>query len=170
MTLISFLKEILTDTVRTLTSKEGLKNLYCVSLYRNAVYLMLNLIVVAVTGFGFWIVAIKLCSIEGVGLASAAISTICLLALLSDLGLDYRLIRFLPCSGERVRDTINSYFTLREAISVILSFIFLAGLNIWSPALLLIRKHPMFLTTFWFYPELHHSKIPFLVERYNYCV
>jgi O-antigen/teichoic acid export membrane protein len=137
---ISFVKTTITDLAKILTSKEGLKSLYGVSLYRNAVYLMLNSGVFALTGFVFWIAAAKLYPAEAVGLSSAAISAIGLLAVLSTLGLDYGLIRFLPGSGEKANDMINSCFTIGGVVSIVVSGIFLAGLGIWSPALLPIRE------------------------------
>ena len=42
MKLLSFIKETLADAVGILRSPEGLKSLYGVSLYRNAVYLRLT--------------------------------------------------------------------------------------------------------------------------------
>lgn len=146
--LISFAKETLTDAARIITTKEGLKGLYGVPLYRNAVYLILNSGAVAMTGFFFWLLAARLYSTEAVGLASAAISATALIALISTIGLDYALIRFLPGSGDKARSMINSCFTLTGAISIALAFIFLAGLKIWSPALLLIQEHPVFFTIF----------------------
>ena len=148
MKLVSFAKETLTDATRIITTKEGLKKLYRVPLYRNAVYLMLNSGAVNVTGFFFWLLAARLYSTEAVGLTSAAISAIALLTLVSTIGLDYALIRFLPGSGDQARSMINSSFTLTGAISIALAFIFLAGLKVWSPALLFIREHPVFFTVF----------------------
>jgi len=146
--LISFAKETLTDAARIITTKEGLKSLYGVPLYRNAVYLMLNSGAVNITGFFFWLLAARLYSTEAVGLASAAISATALLTLISTLGLDYALIRFLPSSGDKARSIVNSCFTLTGVISIALAFIFLAGLKVWSPALLPIREHPVFFTVF----------------------
>lgn len=143
-----FLKETFSDAARTLTSKEGLKSLFDVSLYRNAVYLMLNSSILALTGFFFWILAARLYPVEGVGFASAAISAMGLLALLSTLGLDYGLIRFLPNAGDKARDMINSCLTIGGIVSIALSLIFLAGAHIWSPALLAIRGHPVFFAAF----------------------
>jgi len=142
-----FLK-VITEAIDTVTSRQKLKSLYGVSLYRNAIYLMLNSAMLALTGFFFWVIAARLYPVEGVGLASAAISAIGLLALLSTLGLDYGLIRFLPNAGEKASKMINSCFTLGALLSIILALIFLAGLNIWSPALLPIREHPVFFAGF----------------------
>ena len=84
--------------------KEGLLNLFRLSLYRNAIYLMLNSAMYGLTGFFFWIVAARLYPPEVVGLASSVIAAIGLLSLLSTLGLDYGLLRFLPAAGDEARE------------------------------------------------------------------
>lgn len=146
--LVSFIKETIVGAVKAITSKEGLKSLYGVSLYRNAVYLMLNSAILAFIGFFFWMIAARLYPVEGVGLASAAISAVGLLAVLSTLGLDYGLIRFLPNSGDNANKIINSCFTIGGLVSIALSLMFLAGLPFWLPVLLPIREHPVFFSGF----------------------
>ena len=47
-------------------------------------------------GFFFWIVAARLYALEQVGLATALISSLALVALFSTLGFDSSIIRFLP--------------------------------------------------------------------------
>jgi len=148
MRLISFIKETVSDAVKVVTSKERIRRLYGISLYRNAIYLMLNSAVVAATGFIFWLIAARLYSTGAVGLSSAVISAVQLLALFSILGLDSALIRFLHSSGEKARDMINSCFTISGVVAIALSLIFLAGLNIWVPALLALREHLIFLVIF----------------------
>jgi len=142
------LKQRLSNVIKIATPIQGIRGLWGLSLYRNSIYLMLNSGILAVTGFCFWVVAARLYPVEGVGFASAAISAMGLLALLSTLGLDYGLIRFLPSADDRANDMINSCFTVGGLTSIILALIFIAGLNIWSPALLPIREHPMFLAAF----------------------
>jgi len=93
-------------------------------------------------------VAARLYSASNVGLASATISAATLLALLSTLGLDYGLIRFLPTSGDKANNIINSCFTVGGLASIALCLIFVAGLGICSPALLPIRAHPVFFVSF----------------------
>jgi len=91
-----FVKATFFDALRIVRSPEkGIKSLYGVSFYRNAVYLMLSSGVTAALGFVFWILAARFYSASDVGLASAIISAAGLLALLSTLGLNYGLIRFL---------------------------------------------------------------------------
>jgi O-antigen/teichoic acid export membrane protein len=92
--LATFVKATLAGAFKAVTSKEGLKSLYLVSLYRNALYLMVYYLATGLTGFLFWAVTARLYPAEEVGLASSVISAMGLLALLSTLGLDYGIIRF----------------------------------------------------------------------------
>jgi len=140
--LFNFTKETFTE-VKALTTKEGLKHFYGVSLYRNAIYLMLNSAATAFLGFVFWILATRFYSAEEVGLASAVIAAASFLAMLSTLGLDYGLIRFIPNSGEKSNILVNSCLTVGGLAAIVFSLIFLAGLNIWSPALVFLRQNPL---------------------------
>lgn len=146
--LTGFIRNTLTDTVKILTTRSGLKSLYGISLYRNAVYLMLNSAALALSSFLFWIAAARFYSTESVGIASAAISAAGVIVLLSNLGFDHGLIRFLPRAGNRAGEMINSSFTLTGLVSLVLAIIFLARLDIWSPALLILRGSPVFITVF----------------------
>ena len=128
--------------------RDRLRGLLGVSLYRNAGYLTLTSGTNSLSGFLFWAVAARLYPAEGVGLASAAISAMGLLALLSTLGLDYGLIRFLPGSGDRARSILNSCLTLSGVVAIALAAIFLAGLKVWSPALLRVQQNPVFFVSF----------------------
>jgi len=148
--LITFGKETLTDARQIIISRDGVKNLYQVSLYRNAVYLVVYSAASNLTGVLFWIVVARLYDTEAVGLASAAISAIGFVVLFSSLGLDYGIVRFLPGAGSRTGDIINSCFTTTGLVAVILAGIFLAGLGVWSPALLSIGVNPAFLASFIF--------------------
>jgi len=60
MRLLNFLRETFADALGILRSPEGLKSLYGVSLYRNAVYPMLTSRTTAVLGFAFWVVVVRL--------------------------------------------------------------------------------------------------------------
>jgi O-antigen/teichoic acid export membrane protein len=109
---------------------------------------MVNNVVVQATGFFFWMAAARLYTTEAVGLASAAITSMTLLATISTLGLDYSLIRFLPDAGDKVKNMINTCFTTSGIASIVLAFVFMAGLSIWSPALIPIRQDSLFLVIF----------------------
>ncbi|MFC1943689.1 oligosaccharide flippase family protein [Chloroflexota bacterium] len=148
MRLLSFAKETLVDAARMLTSKEGLKSLYGVSLYRNAIYLIMTNLAGPLIGFAFWIVAARFYTAEDVGLVAALIAILGLLTLLSTLGLDFGLIRFLPHSGQSANRIINSSLTISGLASIVFCGIFLAGINIWSPALLILVQEPIYLAAF----------------------
>ena len=114
-----FLKQTLLDIIKIATYKKGIQQLFGISLYRNAFYLMLNSVAVAVTGFIFWAIAARLYPVEGLGFASATISAMTLLALLSSLGLDYGLVRFLPTSSKEATTIMNSCFTVGGLVSIV---------------------------------------------------
>ncbi len=139
---------VLSWVVATLTSKERLRQRLNVSLYRNALYLMTTHALTGGFGLVFWLVAARFYRAEDIGLASAAISAMMLLALLGTLGLDYALIRFLPNSGRVSGAMINSSLTLGGLASIIAALIFMAGLDLWSPALLFLRQHPVLFLAF----------------------
>jgi len=145
---IFILKQRLSNVIKIATPIQGIRGLWDIPLYRNSIYLILSSGILAILGFIFWAVAARLYPVEGVGFASAAISAMALLALLSTLGLDYGLMRFLPSSDRKASEVMNSCFTVSSLASIAVSAIFLAGLHLWSPALLAIREHPTFFASF----------------------
>lgn len=92
-------------------------------------------------GFLFWMVAARMYPAQAVGLTAAVISAVGLLAMLSVLGLDHAMIRFLPGASDP-EGIINSSLTLGVGVAVAASLIFLAGLGLWSPALASVRQSP----------------------------
>ena len=82
-----------------------------------------------------------------VGVGSAIISAVYFLALLSTLGLDVAIIRFLPKSQKPV-ELINACLTLNGIIALVIGGIFIAGLSLWSPALVFVRENAMFILAF----------------------
>jgi O-antigen/teichoic acid export membrane protein len=90
-------------------SVKRLKIHFDVPLYRNAYYLMANAATTSLLGFVFWMVVAKFYSPVDVGLASATISAMGLLASLSNLGLGFGLIRFLPSAkGKATRMVLTT--------------------------------------------------------------
>jgi len=148
MRFISFINEIASDVAQALTSKERFKAFFRVSLYRNAIYLMSANALASLAGFVFWIIVARFYTAEDVGLASAAISAVMLLVSFSHLGLGHGLIRFLPHAGKDASSMINSCFNTSALISILVSVIFIAGLGLWSPALLFLRQNPVYLAAF----------------------
>lgn len=120
-------------------------------LFKNAYLMMIGTIANSVLGFLFWMTATRYYAVEVVGLTSAIISSIGLLAIFSDLGLSIGLIRFLPNAGKNGNNMLNTFLTLIAFASAIIALVFLAGLDFWSPALLLLRQDKAFLITFVFF-------------------
>jgi len=146
--LLAFVKDALADATGVLGSREGFKAFLRVPLYRNALYLMIANIVNAFLGFVFWIIVARFYNVEDVGLASAAISSILLLASFSHLGLGSGLVRFLANAGKSANSMINTCLTISSLVSIIVAIIFIAGLGWWSPELIFIKQNPIYLAAF----------------------
>ena len=116
-------------------------------LYANALYLMLSTIVTSLCGFFFWLIVARFYSEAVVGYSSAIISALNLLAVLSLVGLNTSLVRFLP-QADSPPKMINTCFTLGSLVSLLAAAIFLAGLDFWSPALSFIRENAIFCLAF----------------------
>ena len=117
-------------------------------LFINAYFLMGRTAINAISGFAFWALAAIFFKTEDIGLASAIISAATLLASFSTLGLGFGIIRFLPNAGENGRRLINFCFTVAGSVGMILGLIFILGLNLWSPNLILVREQPLFFISF----------------------
>ncbi len=125
-----------------------MKQIIRVPLYSNALFLMGASAFSALIGFVFWIVAARFYSDEAVGLASAMISAMGLVVSFSKLGLEMGLVRFLKTHNEEPNAIINTVFTVGLLVCLAAGFIFIAGLDLWSPALLFIRENPFYLFAF----------------------
>jgi O-antigen/teichoic acid export membrane protein len=113
------------------------------SLYRNSIYLMLGTAIMAALGFIFWAIVSRMYTAEQVGLATTVISVMGLITSFSLLGLNTGLIRFLP-SSDRKNDKINTCFSLAAVVTIIISTIFLLGLQGFSPKLIFIKKNVIY--------------------------
>ncbi|OEC86113.1 MULTISPECIES: lipopolysaccharide biosynthesis protein [Methanobacterium] len=113
-------------------------------LYKNSFFLLLSSISNGAIGFVFWIIAAKMYPQEDIGITTALISSMTLIVILSGVGLDQSLIRFFP---ERDKNSIFNTIILTSIISSIMfAIIFLAGINIWSPKLIIIIEYtPLFI-------------------------
>ncbi|GEM_PF-253290 len=123
-----------------LTPVEWLKQILAPPLYTNALYLMANTIAMAFLNFVFWVVVARLYSTADVGFASAVISAAMVLIMLSSLGFDSSLIRFLPQS-EKPHQLSNTTFTIGGLVGFLSATIFLAGISLWSPALNYLKEN-----------------------------
>jgi len=139
--------KVIAEAIDIITSREKLKQTVATPLYSNAFYLILNTGVLALLGFFFWMIVARFYTEAEVGFSSAIISAINLLALISMVGLNISIVRFLP-RADKPRDLINSCYTLSGLISLAVAGIFLAGLGFWSPALAFVNQHAVFAAAF----------------------
>ena len=128
---------------------DSLKKYSSEPLYRNSIAMILNSAFSAIFGLLFWIAAARTMTSKDIGLATAAISAATLIVGLSRLGLEEGLMRYLPdCKNKSGLYSTIAAVTL--ALALILATVFLAGLEIFSPALIFIRKG-WFLPVFYVY-------------------
>jgi len=119
-------------------------------LFKNSYYLFASTLSTAGFGFFFWILAARFYTVEEVGLGSAILSAIWLISIFSSLGFDVGLIRYLPDEKDKSR-MINSCFTVSGLIALLLSVVFILGLHIWSPALMILQEYTFFKVVFVMY-------------------
>ncbi len=117
------------------------------SIYRNSFFLLANTVLTSGLGFFFWMLVAHFYNVADVGTAAALISAVNLLSMLSLVGLGDAIIRFLP-SSEKPTEMINSCITLSATCAVALAAIFIAGMGLWSPALIFIRENTVTLVAF----------------------
>ncbi len=108
-------------------------------LYRNSFYILLTLITGAIFGFFFWIIAAKIYPQEDVGINTALISAVSLIAILSFMGLDQSIIRFFP-DGNRLKILVTSSIIIALS-TLFFGLIFVSGINIWSPQLAVVKDN-----------------------------
>ena len=126
-----------------------MKRIFDDKLYGNATYLMATTVMNSALGFVFWYIIARLYPPSEVGLATVIISSMTLLAMLSTLGFDIGLMRFLPqAGGKESNRIISSCLTLGFLISLILSLIYLAGIEVWSPVLIQLKQDVFFAAFF----------------------
>lgn len=116
-------------------------------LYKNSFFLLLNSGTSSILGFVFWILAARFYSPSQVGVISALVAAIMLLATFSRLGFDMGVIRFLSTTEDKA-GMINACLTITGLASLTLSVIYVAGLDFWSPALSFIHTDMLFLVSF----------------------
>ena len=110
----------------------NLKNSLTDSLTRNASFITGARVANTAFSFIFWLVAARLYSAEEVGLSAAMVSAFMLLAVSSNLGLGWGIIRFIPSNATDSNRFINLCYTLGISMSLVVTTIFLLGLPLWS--------------------------------------
>jgi O-antigen/teichoic acid export membrane protein len=114
-------------------------------------YLIATEAVGALLGLLFWAVAARLLPDAEVGVGAVLITSGTLLAILSTLGLNISLVRFLPERGTRVARLINSSATLGVVTAVVLALSFGVASGSWLPALAFLSTNPALIVLFAFF-------------------
>jgi O-antigen/teichoic acid export membrane protein len=120
--------------------KEICSNIFKVSLYNNAFYLMMNTAASSVLGFIFWNIMTRFFSQAEVGIGTVLLSASGLIASLANLGLGVGLIRYLSEVGEDQCRLNNSVFTFIAMLTGIGSLAYLVAIPRLAPALNFIRE------------------------------
>lgn len=103
------------------------------ALRANANALIVSTAVTSVAGLGFWALAARWLPADAVGIGTALVSVLTLLANLATLGLRNGMVRFLPAAGRSTRRLISGSFLACILAAVVLSLGFLLG-QPWWPA------------------------------------
>lgn len=119
-----------------------------IPLIGSAFYLVCNAGLGCILGSVFWLVAARLYSPSAIGLASAAVSILLLLATLCDLGLDYAQMRFVPANPQDAGPIANLSFTVGGVVSLVAGLVFLGGLGVWAPQFLRFNDLPAVIVMF----------------------
>ncbi|MEA1944276.1 MAG: hypothetical protein U9N07_02905 [Euryarchaeota archaeon] len=107
-------------------------------LLKNSLFIMLTSIASAGFGFIFWMLAAKLYPAGDVGIATALISSMALLVLLSRFGLDFSIIRFFP--GADKSRIFSTSALITTFFAVIFGAVFITGVDVFSPELHLLKS------------------------------
>lgn len=102
-------------------------------LYRNSFFIILSSIMTSGFGFFFWMIAARLYPKGEIGIATALISSMGLIIMISRLGLDQYIIRFSP-ENDRGRIAGTAMFAT-TLVAIAASFVFVLGTPFWAPAL-----------------------------------
>ncbi len=116
-------------------------------LFANAGYLLGINLVASLVGFVFWSLAARLYRPEDVGMASSVISAAVLVSGIAGLGLGTGVVRFLP-DARSPKHLLNTAFTFNAVTAILSSGVFLLGISLWSPSLIVLRQNMLYSTGF----------------------
>ena len=118
-----------------LGTRRRLAGLWQQPLQRTGSLLVANSVLNAATGVGYWLLAARLIPPAVVGINSAAISAMMLLAGVAQLNLMSTILRFVPTAGAAAGRLIRGAYLAGAALSGLAAIGFLAGLHWWAPNL-----------------------------------
>lgn len=106
-------------------------------LIRNSFFIMASSFVAAGFGFFFWMIAARLYSQAEVGIATALMSSMGLLILISRLGLDQSVIRFFPDYDKN--RVLGTAIIVPTAAALGAGLIFISAVDVIAPELVIVR-------------------------------
>jgi O-antigen/teichoic acid export membrane protein len=109
-------------------------------LHRNAYALVASGGLTSLLGLAYWALAARRYSAHDLGLQSAAISAMLLLAGVAQLGLIPVLMRFLPVAGPRARSLVVRSYSCSTFVALVAAAVFILGTPLWSPPLAFLRS------------------------------
>ncbi|RJQ32852.1 MAG: hypothetical protein C4562_02215 [Actinobacteria bacterium] len=116
-------------------------------LIQNSLYLILSQAAMAFFGFFFWVINKRLFNPTQIGLAALLISAMNLISILSVVGLDTTLVRFLWHSKKR-NAKINTAMAIVAITAFLLAVCFILSLSIIAPKLLFMHNSPWLMLGF----------------------
>lgn len=112
-----------------------IKNILKDSLLKNSVYIITTSFFNSILGFIFWIIAARFYITSDIGIGSALVSGMSLITMISSIGLSKALFFYLPRNQQNANKIINSCIITNIIISMIVSLVFVLGIDIWTPGL-----------------------------------
>ncbi|MCM2465662.1 lipopolysaccharide biosynthesis protein [Methanoculleus oceani] len=106
-------------------------------LIRNSFFIMASSFVAAGFGFFFWMIAARFYSQADVGIATALMSSMGLLILISRLGLDQSVIRFFPQRDKN--RVLGTAILVPTGVALGAGVVFIAAVDVISPELTIVR-------------------------------
>jgi len=121
--------------------RETLDGLLADRVLMNSLYLVASTGVMAMFGFGFWLISAHLYSAQALGLSSTLINSTMTLSLFSLLGFDNVLVRFLAGS-KRPHRMIDTSLVFTTLAAIVLAVVFLLAVPVLSPQLAGLLQSP----------------------------
>lgn len=118
------------------------------ALYANANALIVSTAVTSAAGLGFWALAARWLPADAVGIGTALVSVLTLLANLATLGLRNGVVRFLPSAGTSARRLIAGCYAACISAAIVLSGAFLLGQPRWAGHLAFLRDNALTMGVF----------------------
>ena len=122
----------------TPTYASRIRGQFGTQLFKNSFFIILNKLVVASSGFVFWLLAANFYSTGDVGIATALIASASMIMQFSFLGFDYSMIRFFS-KYDRSK-IFNTCLILTVSTAVTLGIVYLAFVRFFSPELAFIQS------------------------------